>query len=270
MKIEGNKNPLINSIYTVRIIIEGKSTASYGDFSTTVFLYDKEGNTEIAAIPAFFLTGSNPFQINLKYFSGEGKIKSGNSYVLKAQHANIIAEFEFVPLTGEELEKLPSEEDKTVTEEASPAQAKPQAEAIPRTGQSLEVVAIEPTRIPDRYLVVFEICSGNTKLTVPEVVASSDSESFTREVGSVLGAGSCLLYDVSVTAKNPNTIKVEFGNVVQDDTTIEELRKEISELKEQLKKKDEVLIEQLKVIQNLASMIKKTVFDSFMNIFNLL
>jgi len=50
---------------------------------------------------------------------------------------------------------------------------------------------------------------------------------------------------------------------------IEKIIAENEELKQELEKKDQVIMEQIRVIQNLASMIKKTVFDPILNYFSL-
>ena len=50
---------------------------------------------------------------------------------------------------------------------------------------------------------------------------------------------------------------------------IEDIIAENKELKEELEKKDAVIMEQVRVIQNLASMLKKTVFEPIMNYFSM-
>jgi len=138
------------------------------------------------------------------------------------------------------------------------------------------VNSILSTPMQGQYLVIFTLCAGDTKVTVPEIVVSSDMESYTREVASVLMPGACSNYDVTVKADDTNSIKVQYGNVVGNDSTIEELKAEIKSLKEQLnkkdselEKKDSILMEQLKVIQQLASSFKKTFFDPVSTILGL-
>jgi hypothetical protein len=50
---------------------------------------------------------------------------------------------------------------------------------------------------------------------------------------------------------------------------IEELIDENKKLKEDLEKKDLIIMEQIKVIQNLAAMIKKTIFEPILNYFSI-
>ena len=271
MKITGPKYPLLNSIFTIKVTIEGTSRASYGDFSTTMYLIDKEKGIDLDAFPLYLLSGENAVIVNLKSLVSTEKVQAGKYYIVKIQHTNIISEFEFTPI-------LPGEEKPKETPIEQPIQDIPivTQDVINldkynsgSDGSSIKVISAIETGRPNQYLIYFEICAGTKKVTVPEVTVSSDSESYTREVATVLNPGSCYLVDSNVEADEPTTIDVTFGNVVKDDTQIVELKAEISELKEELKKKDAVLIEQLKVIQNLASMIKKVFFDSFLNYFQL-
>ena len=50
---------------------------------------------------------------------------------------------------------------------------------------------------------------------------------------------------------------------------LEQLMEENEELKKQVQEKDAVIMEQIKVIQNLASMIKKTIFEPILNYFSI-
>ena len=50
---------------------------------------------------------------------------------------------------------------------------------------------------------------------------------------------------------------------------LEQLMRENEELKKQVQEKDAVILEQIKVIQNLASMIKKTIFVPILNYFSI-
>ena len=271
MKITGPKYPLLNSIFTIKVTIEGTSRASYGDFSTTMYLIDKEKGIDLDAFPLYLLSGENSVIVNLKSLVSTEKVQAGKYYIVKIQHTNIISEFEFTPI-------LPGEEKPKETPIEQPIQDIPivTQDVINldkynsgSDGSSIKVISAIETGRPNQFLIYFEICAGTKKVTVPEVTVSSDSESYTREVATVLNPGSCYLVDSNVEADEPTTIDVTFGNVVKDDTQIVELKAEISELKEELKKKDAVLMEQLKVIQNLASMIKKVFFDSFLNYFQL-
>jgi hypothetical protein len=255
MKITGPKYPLLNSIFTIKVTIEGTSRASYGDFSTTMYLIDKEKGIDLDAFPLYLLSGENSVIVNLKSLVSTEKVQSGKYYIVKIQHTNIISEFEFTPI-------LPGEEKPKETPIEQPIQDIPivTQDVINldkynsgSDGSSIKVISAIETGRPNQYLIYFEICAGTKKVTVPEVTVSSDSESYTREVATVLNPGSCYLVDSNVEADEPTTIDVTFGNVVKDDTQIVELKAEISELKEELKKKDAVLMEQLKVIQNLAS-----------------
>jgi hypothetical protein len=50
-------------------------------------------------------------------------------------------------------------------------------------------------------------------------------------------------------------------------STLEQLTKENQELKKQLEDKNAIIMEQIKVIQNLASMIRNAIFEPILNYF---
>ena len=50
---------------------------------------------------------------------------------------------------------------------------------------------------------------------------------------------------------------------------LEQLMRENEELKKQVQEKNAIILEQIKVIQNLASMIKKTIFEPILNYFSI-
>lgn len=271
MKITGPTHPLLKSIVTLKISVEGTSRASYGDFSSTLFLIDKETGGQVNAIPVFLLSGDNSVTMNLKNLSTAGKVQAGKYYIARVQHVNIIAEHEFSPVLSEE--EIPKA---TPTEKPPPAVPLVTQETTDLDiynpgpdGSSVHVISATETGRHNQYLVIFEVCAGTKKVTVPEVTVSSDSESYTREVGTVLSPKSCYLVDTNAEAKDPTTINVTFGNVVKDDTQIEQLKSEIAQLKEEIKKKDAVLMEQLKVISNLAAMMQKTIFEPIFNYFSI-
>jgi len=122
MIIDGPKYPFVNSLFNVKVIVDGISRASYGDFGVMVTLYEKESGEEIDGIVGYVQTGTNTVPINLKSY--EDKIMAGSTYVLKVQHVTKIAEFEFIPveiaddIPQEEISKIPKHE----TLEISPVQ----------------------------------------------------------------------------------------------------------------------------------------------------
>ena len=106
LKIDGPKNPLLKSTFTLKITVEGTSRASYGDFSSTLFLINKETGAELDAIPVYLLTGENSIPVNLKALASAGKVQAGKYYIAKVQHTNIISEFEFTPVNTIEETKV--------------------------------------------------------------------------------------------------------------------------------------------------------------------
>ena len=141
---------------------------------------------------------------------------------------------------------------------------------------SIELVGMIETKLPQQFRVGFNICSGSKDLITPAITINTDLMSDTFEVMSNIGKGGCLFYESTIKANDPNSLKISFGNVVERDTTtdnlqaqVDSLKEEISSLKEQLKGKDAILMEQLKVIQQLASSFKKTFFDPVSTILGL-
>ncbi len=129
--------------------------------------------------------------------------------------------------------------------------------------------------MPETHIYFYEICAGDKRLITPEVTVTSDKESYEFYITGTLQPFTCLLEDITVKAINPETIKLEISDFIPlksdiDDAQdeIKRLSQEIEALKEQLEKKDAVLMEQLKVISDLASMIQKTIFEPILNYFS--
>ena len=107
-------------------------------------------------------------------------------------------------------------------------------------------------------IVLYEICAKQDILN-PAFEIISDVTKATVVHDGKLMKGDCLVDSYSVQAKNISTIIVPLADTAHDE--ISELKDEIAELKKQLKDKDAILMEQLKVIQQLASSLKQVIFD---------
>ena len=162
VKITGNPNPEINSVFNIQVFVEGTSRSSGGQFDIHSIIYEKNNpNWVVAEFTNNIYGGSNNITIDMK--QGDKPFKVNVPYVLETQHARIVSTFEFTP-----VEKSSS---------------------------------------------------------------------------------------VSVVA-NPYK-------------EIEDMVTENKKLKEELEKKDALIMEQVKVIQNLAYMLKKTVFESVTSYFSI-
>jgi len=71
------------------------------------------------------------------------------------------------------------------------------------------IKTISPTKMPDRFQVVFKICAANKILQNPTVYVESDETEQLLSVISRIGKGSCQTRDVMVFATDPSTIKFE-------------------------------------------------------------
>jgi len=142
------------------------------------------------------------------------------------------------------------------------------------------ILELIDSKFPDRYGVFFRICAGNEKLTSPQVVIFSDIEEVPTAISmTVLNPKSCVEHDVTIRANDKKTIDVQFvsfvdksknnseGEVALLEEQLAEKDQQILDLKEEVDKKQAVIMEQLKVISNLASLIKKTIFEPILNYF---
>ncbi len=141
---------------------------------------------------------------------------------------------------------------------------------------TINVVGMIETKLSQQYLVGFDICSGSKDLVTPSITVNTDLTSHTLKVMSIIGTGSCLFYESTIKANDPDSLNISFGNVVSNDQTSNDLQKQIDELKAELQKKDEqlaqkdtILMEQLKVIQQLASSLKQTIFEPISQFFGI-
>jgi len=76
-----------------------------------------------------------------------------------------------------------------------------------------------------------------------------------------------LVEDAELRAEIVQEAKVRADTSVQDEDRITDMQERIKFLEDQIGKKDALLMEQLKVISDLASMIKQTIFEPIMNYF---
>jgi len=264
MRIEGNHNPLVNTMFSVKIIVEGTSRASYGDFSASVTVYEKETGKEIAGIPRYLITGTNSVPFNMRSFE-VGTFKAGETYVLKVQHADIISEFEFTPVTS--VDEIPEEEIQKELQEEVAEVPYIEPEEKKDKFKGIWVDWLEPSSIEGKYTPVIEVCAGSQRLVSPEILISSDSEEIPLKLGYVISANSCRQYNhAKIRAIDTDTITVQFveksGRIEADlQQQLDSLKEEVTELKERIEKKDAILMEQLKVISDLVSKIKQTVFE---------
>lgn len=160
--------------------------------------------------------------------------------------------------------------------------------------QKIVITDILSSKIKGKYVAFFDVCAGDKRLIGPEILVTSDIDESQAPVGSVIGLNSCFGHSAEIYAENIESIQVQFGSSwdeINDDTSltevaemeeqldtqrqeIENLEQELQELKETLKekeetiqKKDALLMEQVKVIKDLANMVSNTIFESFSKVF---
>ena len=148
----------------------------------------------------------------------------------------------------------------TPTEQNLVEKPKPQATLISK----------EPTNFADRWLTKVKFCPNGYGVNEATIMFETDMEQVVHSWSSPIMGNNCGEDFFEIKANNPQSIIVRVGGFGQDEqlrdttslqTQVDSLKEEISSLKEQLKSKDAILMEQLKVIQQLASSFKKTFFD---------
>lgn len=111
---------------------------------------------------------------------------------------------------------------------------------VEATKPTISVLGVIPAQMPNQYLVVLEICAGSEKLDAPKLYVSSDSsDTGTLELRAILAPNSCRYEDITIRAKDPASITVNFESPVSSDERIEKLERELAELKKQLKENNE-------------------------------
>lgn len=107
MRIEGNQTPFDDDFIVINVIVEGKSSTPFEFFDITLVIKEKDTDTEVGVISTILEIGSNSFTINLKNFGVEklDKFHADTTYVMRAQHLDFIAEFEFTPVAAQEIKE---------------------------------------------------------------------------------------------------------------------------------------------------------------------
>lgn len=124
---------------------------------------------------------------------------------------------------------------------------------------NLMITGMIESRMPNQYIVEYGICTTEYRVQDPKILFRSDVGSFGPfTIKGTIEAKNCGFDTVTVKANDPKSISLE---LVDEFSKIQQLEKEITSLKEQLKAKDEVIKTQLEVIMNLASKIKSTFYE---------
>ena len=97
LRITGNSNPEINSVFNVQVYVDGISRSSGGLFDIHSTIYEKNNpNWVVAEFTKDVYGGPNNITIDMK--QGDKPFKLDVPYVLEIQHARIISTFEFTPV----------------------------------------------------------------------------------------------------------------------------------------------------------------------------
>ncbi len=136
----------------------------------------------------------------------------------------------------------------------------------------VKIINWQKAKLENRWIAWLELCAGKSYLTSPILQVTSDLEIRQKEVFKIIQPGSCIHGDFTVFAENPETISVSFLEEIDPtnmqevriqvlEDKINEMRNEILELQSESAKKDDVIKEQIKTIENLASKIKNIFYN---------
>ncbi len=85
----------------------------------------------------------------------------------------------------------------------------------PSQDKSVKITSITKSRmLAILYVVGVEVCAGKDKLYSPELNLSSDRDSITVKVAGLIMPKACKTAEFFIRANNPNSITVEFADVV--------------------------------------------------------
>lgn len=177
----------------------------------------------------------------------------------------------YLPGATYDLTVLHGEYSKTIKWIPLPREAEVKVDLADKT-RYVKIINWEKAQLPNRWIAWLELCAGKNYLTSPIFQVTSDIETRQKEVFKIIQPGACIHSDFSVFAEDPNSIQISFLEKIKGsemhaiqtqvlDEKIDELKKENSELKSEIAKKDAVIMEQIKTIENLASKIRNMVFQ---------
>ena len=126
--------------------------------------------------------------------------------------------------------------------------------------RSISIKATLPASMDERWLTLLEICSGENSLVKPSVVISSDIETTYYILPISVNELSCTQQEIQVKAIDPETIDFRFETAeVVNDEEIDQLKKEIEELKEMMLEKQQESETELDIIEVEEAVVEEAV-----------
>ncbi len=273
--ITGPKRVLKDSVFTFVVDVKGVSRASYGDFGVVVEIVEKDSGVLIIDRTDWISPGKNSFLYSGKVYStGDNKvILNPVEHIFRIHQLHNIWEYEF--LVVDSVEELTyAEQEKPNSEEPLEPIIQNNDPKVNSVDSRIWVEAVYPTNITGKYIPDIEACAGTQRLVSPEIIISSDLEQLSIDIGYVISSNSCREYNhAKIRANDPQSITVEYAEKLsQIDSNLNEvqsLKEQIIDLKEQIDNKDAIIMEQIKVIQQLISNFKKTIFEPISHYFGI-
>lgn len=120
---------------------------------------------------------------------------------------------------------------------------KPISTAVPSGSKDhyINILGIIETKVPNKYLVGFEVCARKTKILAPEIIIHTAEDEFEGSVHANIAPNSCFTTDTTVQTNDPDSIKIEFKKQQVGDTSLESLKAEIEALKKKAEREDRVI-----------------------------
>ena len=127
------------------------------------------------------------------------------------------------------------------------------------TNPYIDIFAKIPTKLPNQYIIGFDVCAGSKSLVTPDIITETDLDLNILNVRSIIGPGGCTDHEISIKAKNPDTIRVYFdpSSLIDNKQPSDNLHETISELEETIRQKDAIIMEQVRVIADLVAKLSK-------------
>jgi len=202
-QIYGDKYPILgqNSCYG---IILANISSGY-DTSSILTIYTKSDRSKLLTIYGSY--GGSCVTLN------SPKFIAGTEYILEIKMGdNIIGELDIIPIKQEVEDKIKNQ------------------------NAHIVILGVIETKVPNRHIVGFQVCAGDTKIVTPEIIIHTHEDEYEASVYANIAPHSCFTTDTTVQTSNPDSIKIEFKKQQVSDTSLESLKAEVEALKKQLNK----------------------------------
>jgi len=262
IRIETDSNPKLGKVLSFRVFNEDSKT-----MDGIISLYPK--CTEIPTLQREHLlfsplySGQNTFTFNTIDYGYGTTLQDDQSYVLAvdayAPRNSVLDQAEPITIAIFEFTPKPKTESNPLLH-VTPTQI---------NSKNAKITVLELEQLSEiSGKVTYKICA-NVDLTNPSFVVKSDAKKENVVEFIELKKGQCHEGSHILKAMAPSSISIPLAITETEVSTgdIDQLRSEIAELKKKIEDKDLIIMEQVKVISELALNIKNTIFDPITKFF---